>query len=105
MFRNGSQFVEEFLRKGIGVGKEKSPADLEMDPEWMLTDSAIARRCRDDKDFGLKLYLYDRGPILSAFADGFLEHRYWLLRRNIEKNKSRPPLFDQEANYTNTTGY
>lgn len=71
----------------------------------MRAYGVVARRCRDDKYFGLTRYPYEQGPSLAAFAGGFFEHRGCSLRRAIEKHNRMRPLFEYEANYTNSAGY
>ena len=39
-----------------------------IDPLCIAIYAAIARRCRDNKDFGLSRYPYEQGPSVGAFT-------------------------------------
>jgi hypothetical protein len=64
----------------------------------------IARRCRDDKDFGFARFPYEQGPGVNPFAGGYFEHREWAIRRGMERNASLRPLFEYESHYLNSAG-
>lgn len=102
---NTAEVVEDLLTKARKVAKGKTLTEAEIEPEWMRCYGMIARRTRDDKDFGLSRYPYEQGPSVGAFNGGFFAHREWPLRKAIEKHNSMRAVYEYEANYINTTGY
>lgn len=97
--------ADELLSKTKLVAKGKSISEAEIEMKWVHAYATIARRCRDDKDFGLSRYPYEQGPSVSAFTGGFFEHREWPIRKAMEAHKSMRAVFEYEANYTNASGY
>jgi hypothetical protein len=65
--------------------------------EWMAVYATIARRCRDDKDFGFSRYPYEQGHGVGQSNEGYLEHREWPVRRGMERHSSLRPLYEYEA--------
>ena len=77
-------------------------------PKLVLRATAygtIARRCRDEKDFGMTPYPYEQGLGVLAFSGGFFDHPDWALRRGMEKHSRLRPVVEYEANYINSAGY
>lgn len=97
--------ADKLLVKAKKVTKGESMAEAGIEPAWLSAYGKVARRCRDDKDFGLSRYPYERGPGVGAFTGGFFEHREWPLRKGLEKHSSLRPICEHEANYINATGY
>lgn len=104
-FNNSLSTVDELIVKAKEVTKGKSLAEAGIELEWMRSYGRIARRCRDDKDFGLTRYPYEQGPSVGAFIGGFFEHREWTLRKGMEKHQSLRPVCEYESNYINAAGY
>jgi len=104
-FVTSLETAEDILSKAQDVAKGKSLAEAGIDGKWMRAYATIAKRCRDDKDFGLTRYPYEQGPSVGAFTGGFFEHREWPLRKAMESHKSMRAVFEYEANYTNAAGY
>jgi hypothetical protein len=71
----------------------------------MAAYATIARRCRDDKDFGLSRYPYEQGPGFGPFNGGYFEHWEWPIRRGMKRHSSLRPLYEYEAHYLNAVGY
>lgn len=97
--------VGGFLAKAKKVSLGMSLAEAEVDTTYVRAYGEIARRCRDDKDFGVTPYPYEQGPGVGAFSGGFFEHRDWPERRFMEKHASLRGVYEYEANYTNAAGY
>lgn len=104
-FSSSLLLAEEILTKGKEIGKGKTLAEAGIDPKWMTSYAMIARRVRDDKDFGLTRYPYEQGPTVAAFTGGFFEHREWSLRKGLEEHKSLRAVSEYEANYINAAGF
>ena len=87
------------------VRKGKTLAEAEIGPTWLPFYGLIARRCRDEKDFGITLYPFEQGPGFEVRTGGlkppkmFFEHQEWPLRRGMEKNSSLEAVSEYEANY------
>ena len=97
--------TSELLSKAKLVAKGKSLSAAGIELSWMKTYGMTARRCRDDKDFGLARYPHEQGPSVGAFIGGFFEHRDWPLRTGMEKHQIMRPIYEYEANYINSLGY
>jgi len=104
-FTERTKAVETLLSKAKEIAKGKTLAEAGIDTSWMVAHGMIARRTRDDKDFGLTRYPYEQGPSVSAFAGGFFEHREWTLRTGLERHSSMRAVAEHEANYINAAGY
>lgn len=87
------------------MAKGKSLSEAKIDVGWMRDYGQVARRCRDDKYFGLTRYPYEQGQSVGAFTGGFFEHREWPLRKGMEKHQSMRPVCEYEANYVNAAGF
>ena len=70
-FADSVVLVDTLLRKAKLVSKGKTLEEAGIELGWMTTYGQIARRCRDDKDFGLTRYPYEQGPTVGAFLGGF----------------------------------
>lgn len=97
--------IEDFLAKAKKVAKGETITAAGIDPIWLSTYGAIARRCRDDKESGISRYPYEAGPSVQAFDGGFFPHRRWPLRKEMEKHNSMRSACEYEANYVNAAGY
>jgi hypothetical protein len=83
-----------------GLAKVRRGATIEeaaIEGSWLKTSATIARRCRDDKDHGVSRYPYELPPGLNLFAGGFLEHREWAIRRDMERHSSLHSLYQYES--------
>lgn len=97
--------VDSLLDKARKVAKGKTLAEAEIDPAWLRTYARIARRSRDDREFGLTRYPYEAGPSVGAFVGGFFEHKDWPLRRGLEGHQSMRAVMEYESNYINSAGF
>ena len=104
-FAASVQNVDELLVKAKFVAKGNIMQEANIDLAWMRGYGSIARRARDDREFGLTRYPYEQGPTVGAFAGGFFEHREWPIRRGLEKHNSLRPVLEYEANSINAAGY
>ena len=105
VFDNSLDELMKLLTNGKKVANGATMEDAEIDAEWMTAYARIARRCRDDKDFGLSRYPYEQGPTVSAFTGGFFVHREWPPRKYMEKHNSLRPVAEYECNYISAAGY
>ena len=64
----------------------------------------IARRARDDREFGLTRYPYEAGPSVGSFVGRFFEHKDWPLRRGLEGQQSMRAVMEYETNFINAAG-
>jgi hypothetical protein len=84
---NSVREAEDLLNKARKVRKRKTMEESEIDYKMRSTYATIARRCRDDKNFGFVRYPYKQGPSVIPFTGGFFEHRE-AIRRGFEKHPS-----------------
>lgn len=98
--------VEELLVKARLVGKGKTASEAGIEPAWLRSYGAVARRCRDDQELGVSRYPFQLAPRgVSPFIGGFFPHMSWDLRVDLEKQASMRPIAQYECNYVNATGY
>jgi hypothetical protein len=97
--------AEMLLAKAKKVKDGRSMEEAEIDYKWITAYAAIARRCRDDKDFGFVRYPYEQAPGVNPFVGGYFEHREWAIRRGLERHPSLRQLFEYESHYINSAGY
>ena len=97
--------ADQLLKKAqkLGTGADLESVGIEL--EWLTVYARIARRFRDDKDFGLSRYPYEQSSAVGAFQGGFFGHREWPERRAMERFASLRPLYEYEAHYINAVGY
>jgi hypothetical protein len=72
---------------------------------WLTAYAQIARRCQDDRDFGVTRYPYELGPGVNPFAGGYLEHREWPIRRGMERHASLQHIDEFEAHYVDSARF
>ena len=99
--------VNELLTKAKEVAKGKSLAEAGIDVKWVLSYGVIARRCRDDKDFGVTPYPYEQGhgvgrspvDLLNAVSGRFA--RIWKSTRAYgqSRNKKRSTSTSQDTGW------
>jgi len=70
IFKTSDADEEDLVLKSKEVAKGKSLATAGIDGAWLTTYGEIARRCEDNKKFGLTHYPYEAGPSVSAFSGG-----------------------------------
>lgn len=104
IFAGNVDQMEGLLAKAKKVSKGSTLAEAKIDSAWLVAYAQIARRCRDDKEFGLSRYPYEQGPSVRAFTGGFFEHREWPLRKGLERHNSLRLVSEYEANYVNASG-
>jgi hypothetical protein len=104
-FTNSIAEADTLISKALKVSKGESMEAAGIDYKWLTTYAAVARRCRDDKDFGFSRYPYEQGPGVGPFSGGYFEHREWPIRRGMERHSSLRPIYEHEAHYTNAAGY
>ena len=104
-FSDSRKLVNELLTKAKEVANGKSLAEGGIEVKWVLSYGVIARRCREDKDFGVTPYPNDQGDGVVAFASEFFEHREWPPCKNMEKHQSLRAVAEYEANYINSAGH
>ena len=104
-FSQSLTIADDIILKGKTVAQGETLAEAGIDPKSARAYGTIARRCRDDKDFGITPYPYEQGPGVLAFSGGFFDHRDWPLRRGMEKHSILRPVVEYEANYVNLAGY
>lgn len=97
--------VDELLEKARKVAKGSSLADADIYTACMHAYAKIARRSRDDREFGLTRYPYEAGVSVGAFVGGFFEHKDWPLRRGLEGHQSMRAVMLYETNYINAAGF
>jgi hypothetical protein len=97
--------VESFLAKARKVAKGDTLEAAGIEHFWLSAYATIARRCRDDREFGVSRYPYEQGPGVGPFSGGFFEHREWPVRRGMERHPSLRPICEYESNYVNAAGY
>ena len=105
LFANNRKLVQELLDRAREVSKGKTISEVGINPSYIAAYGAIARRCRDDKDFGVTPYPYEQCPGVAALTGGFFEHRDWPLRKHMERHNSLRAVYEYEANYINSAGY
>lgn len=99
------QLVADILSATKTINNGKSFEEVNFKAEWMEAYGQIAGRCRDDKDFSVTPWTYEKGPRAGAAAGGLFAHRAWPVRVEMEKHSSLRANYEYEANYVNTTGY
>jgi hypothetical protein len=104
-FTNSLSEADTLIAKAQKVNKGATMEEADIGYEWMAAYATIARRCRDDKDFGFSRYPYEQGPGVGPFNGGYFEHREWPIRRGMERHSSLRPLYEYEAHYMNAVGY
>jgi hypothetical protein len=92
-----TQVKESETRGHIGGGRNR----------WRLADSVREdfQEVPDDKDLGVSRYTYELAPGMSPLSGGYFEHRECAIRRGMERHPRLRPLFEYEAQYTNSRGY
>ena len=98
-------FVENFLAEAKLVHKGKTLSEAGVDPELIKAYGSIARRFRDEKDFGISNFPHKQDVGVGAFAGGYSEHREWPIRRHMEKHQALRPIVEYESNYITAAGY
>lgn len=74
-FSTSIEAVDDIIEKAKEVAKGKSLATAGIDSGWLTAYAEVARRCRDEREFGLSRYPYEAGPAVSAFNGGFFDHK------------------------------
>ena len=97
--------VEDFLAKAKLVRKRKTLSEADIDPEPIKAHGTIARRHRDDKDFGVSNFPYEEDAGVGAFNGGYFEPREWPIRRHTEKHQPLLLFVQYKSKYVNAEGY
>jgi hypothetical protein len=75
LFSDSIDELEKLLVKAKEVKKGSTLEDAGVEGAWPTAYAQIARRCRDDRDFGVTRYPYELGPGVNPFAGGYFEPR------------------------------
>ena len=73
-FVTSTALFREVLVKAAEIGRGKSLEEAGLDPKWLRSYGLVARRCRDDKEFGVTHYPFEQGPGVGVLTGGFFEH-------------------------------
>ena len=87
-FSDSRRLVNELATKTEEAARGKSLAESGTDVKWVRLYGFIARRCRDDKEFGVTPCPHERGHGLAVFAGGFVKHREWPLRKKMKSTRA-----------------
>lgn len=87
-FINRAEEVDKLLEKARNVAKGSSLADADIESTWMHAYAQIARRARDNREFGFSRYPCEAVPCVGAFVGGIFQHKDWPLRRGLEGSQS-----------------
>ena len=104
-FKSSELLATEILTKAKLVAKGKTITEAGIDASWMAAYGCVARRCDEDRRYGITRYPYEAGPAVAAFVGGFFDHREWPLRRGLLGQSSMRAVAEYEAKYVNATGY
>jgi hypothetical protein len=105
LFSDSIDEMEKLLGKAKKVKKGSTLEEAGVEGAWLTAYAQIARRCRDDRDFGVTRYPYELGPGVNPFAGGYFEHREWPIRRGMERHASLRTIYEFEAHYVNSAGF
>jgi hypothetical protein len=75
LFSDSIDEMEKLLVKAKKVKKGSTLEEAGVEGAWLTAYTQIARRCRDDRAFGVTRYPYELGPGVNPFAGGYFEHR------------------------------
>lgn len=67
-FSNNKSMIAEMISKATLIAKGKTLSEAGRDLKWMFVYGQVARRCLDDKDFGLTRDQYEHGLSLGPFT-------------------------------------
>jgi hypothetical protein len=59
-FAHSDKEADNFFAKVKKVSKGSSIEEAEIEYKWLAAHATIARRCRDDKDFGFARFPYEK---------------------------------------------
>jgi hypothetical protein len=88
LFSDSIDETEKLLVKTKKVKKGSTLEEARVEGAWLTAYAQIARRYRDDRDFGVTRFPYELGPGVNPFAGGYFEHREWPISRGMERHAS-----------------